>query len=108
LAATFYIPFAGYRDYDTAWLKYRDSYIYLWSSSPSSSNNNISWNYNILDPSLINYYISRGSRADAYSIRCFYDKYETYEAPEVDTIHPAKPEIGCPDYDEVLQCVSHN
>ena len=103
-----YIPYAGFRDHGDAYVYDMWYYTYLWSSSPSSSNNNISWNYNILDPSLINYYISRGSRADAYSIRCFYDKYETYEAPEVDTIHPAKPEIGCPDYDEVLQCVSHN
>jgi hypothetical protein len=56
---------------------------------------------------LINYYISRGSRADAYSIRCFYDKYETYEVPEVDTTPPAKPEIGCPSEDEVRECVAH-
>ena len=102
-----YIPYAGFRNLIDAYVYDMWYYTYLWSSSPSSLNNDVSWYYNILDPTLINYYISRGSRADAYSIRCFYDKYETYEVPEVDTTPPAKPEIGCPNNDEIRECVAN-
>ena len=103
LHSDLYIPFAGPRYYRDASVYNMGRYAGLWSSSPYSAPGPFSRS---LDLNVDGYLgMSTSSRANSISVRCFYDKYETYE---VDTTPPAKPEIGCPDYDEVLQCVTHN
>ena len=89
------IPFAGSRDSGEGFQGYLGGSAHLWSSSPASNSESRDLYRNVSgeirdsddDMSMENDY-----RAYAYSVRCFYNEYDEYEAPvpasKTITYHP--------------------
>ena len=78
------IPFAGLRSRTNASMMNLGNYAFLFSSSPDSSSQPKSrrlW----LDLNGNMKVDSFTDRADAYSIRCFYDVYDVYVVPQTVT-----------------------
>ena len=72
------IPFAGARSLREANTYNFGYYTHLWSSSPASASNSTSRYITIdLEFGWANMYYEM-SRAEGFSVRCFYDKYEAY------------------------------
>ena len=69
------IPFAGSRSADDASVYTMGFYAYLWSSSPYSDSNPISRYLNV---EVGNLFMDDNIRANAYSVRCFYDFYQPF------------------------------
>ena len=76
LHSDLYIPFAGLRNYLSAPVYNMGNYANLWSSSPySASNPNSRYLYLKVDGYLN---MSSNRRANALSVRCFYDSYQPF------------------------------
>ena len=70
------IPFAGWRDYYDASVYYMGDDADLWSSSPYSASYPYSRSlYLDVGGSL---YMNNSLRANALSVRCFYDSYQRF------------------------------
>lgn len=70
------IPFAGLRYYNVASVDDMGYGAYLWSSSPYSASDPHSQRlYLIVEDDLST---EESKRANAYSVRCFYDSYQPY------------------------------
>jgi hypothetical protein len=76
LHSDLYIPFAGSRDYDYVSVYGMGGNAWLWSSSPSSASDPFSRGLYLY----VGGYLDRGdySRANAFSVRCFYDFYQPF------------------------------
>ena len=70
------IPFAGLRDYFDASVYFMGDYAYLWSSSPASASGPFSRGLGLGVDGYLG--VGDGHRADALSVRCFYDAYQPF------------------------------